>query len=147
MLHKIKKTSFSLVELIIVIAIIALLSGFAVPAAHAGDLSYLTLVPQTGDSDLVMRNKFNLQSAPKLNSYITASGTLALAPAVVFDKVVIGTAGSSDSKVIIQDGTNAIATISTASQAVLSVNTVITSGSMVVITSGSTAPKLTVIYR
>lgn len=131
-------------------ALAVLFAAFApivAPAtASAGDLSYATLTPQTGDSDLVMKNKSTLAAAPKLNANITATGTTSVA-AVVLDRVIVNTAGSADSKVVLTDGTAAIASVSTSSQVALNYGVALTSGSLKAVTTGTTAANVTVTYR
>jgi hypothetical protein len=112
----------------------------------AADLTYPTLVPQAGDQDVQIQHKQALDVAPKVYSSIAATGTTSLACASL-DRITIGTAGSADSKLVLTDGTNAVATISTAAQSSLPFNIVITTGTLNIVATGTTAPKVTVSYR
>lgn len=115
--------------------------------AFGGDLSLTPLAPQSGDSVSILQQKQTIAAAPRLVDAITSSGTTSIPSAVVLDKVIVGTAGSSDSKIVITDGTLATYTVSTAAQTSLSYNVACLSGSFSVVTSGTTAPKATVTYR
>lgn len=80
-------------------------------------------------------------------SYISSTGTTAITSANILDRILIGTAGTADSSITLKDGTNAFATVSTSAQASLPLGVTVTTGSLSVISSGTTGAKLTVSYR
>ena len=126
----------------------SLLMAVALAAAvpvFAGDLSYTTLVPQTGDTELVIAHKHSLNLAPRKWSNVTTSGTIAI-PAVMLDRVVINSPGTA-SQVVLTDGTTAIATLATTGQASLPFGIVLASGTLTSVTSGSAPANLTITYR
>jgi hypothetical protein len=138
--------------------LIALLCAFTVPAS-ATDLSYSSLVPQTGDNELVLLHKSQVSVGKLANgnlaSNITASGTTSVAAAVL-ERVVINTAGSADSVAIVKSGTVTLGTLTTSAQGSLMYNlallpihsgTAALTGTLNVIVTGTTAPNLTLSYR
>ena len=122
---------------------------FTIPA-RATDLSYSSLVPQTSDNDLILLHKSQVSVGKLANgnlvSNITASGTNSVT-AVVLERIVVNTAGSADSAAILKSGSTTLATLSTGAQASIAYNVVIASGTLTVISSGTTAPNLTLSYR
>ena len=114
--------------------------------AAAGDLSYTKLKPQSGDDPLIAAHRAAVASAPGNYKAISTSGTTSVAAAAL-DRLIVNTAGSSDSKIVITDGTNALATVSTAAQAALTYSAALTTGTVNIVVTGTTAPNLTVITK
>jgi Flp pilus assembly pilin Flp len=173
--------------LIALVAVLAIGCAVAVPQAVAGDLTYSTLAPQTGDTDLVIKNK---QAVTLYQTYLTATSSqpaevqaaahalavsstsastaaVALAAAYAGDSVanisatgtssVVGTvlrrlvinkAGSADSQIVLTGtGGAAIGTVSAGAQGALEYGVLITGGTLTLVTTGTTAPNVSVGYK
>lgn len=129
--------------------VLALIAG-AFYVVHAGDMaaSYsgasTSAKPQTTDTDLVIAHKVAVNQSPGTFVNITTAGTTSKTSVATLDRIVINTVAAG-STLIVKDGTNAIATLTTAAQASLAYGAAITTGSLVLV-SDSTA-NITVVYK
>jgi hypothetical protein len=136
------KSLFRGIMLALLFALVALLWT---PKARAADLSYSTLTPQTGDTDLQIAHKGAIATAPRLWTNLTTSGTFTVAAATL-DRVIVGTSGTT-SQVVLKDGTNTIATATTTTQIALPFSLALSSGTLTAITTGGAPANLTITYR
>lgn len=129
-----------------------LLTLAAAGFAFAEDLSYSPLIPQAGDTELVIQHKAQVSQAKLANgdnfANVTTSGTAAVVVATgtgTLQSLIINTAQAA-SGVVIKTGTTTIATVDTASKGQLHYNVRFTEG-LSVIVSGTAAPDLTFTWR
>jgi len=136
-------------KILIAILVMAVMSA----ALYAADLAYNAL-PQQGDSDLVIQNKqaVAITRMEFGNSYtnITAAGTNSLTGPLVLDRLVVGTAGATNSTLTLSDvtsgATNTIGTFTTASQVSIPIG-IRVQGNLRAVAAGSPAANLTLSYR
>ncbi|GEM_PF-4744948 len=125
--------------------IAAAIAAVIVGAVYATDLNttFSSLKPQTNDTELVIAHKQAISAAPSAYSYISTTGTTTVTSINAITRVVIGTAGTADSSLILKDGTTTLATVSTAAQASIPIDAVLTTGTLKLISSGTTGALIT----
>lgn len=128
-----------------------LLSILAV--AFAADLTYTTLVPQTGDSELVMRNKqaVAIGQIGQGCSYtrLATAATNAIATNVVLERVIVNTSGNVSTLTLYDvssTATNTIAVATTTAQTTLHYG-IRVPNTLRVAATGTTNADLTFVYR
>ena len=135
------------------ISFILLTLTAAACSAFAEDLSYSPLIPQAGDTELVIQHKAQVSQAKLANgdsfANVITSGT---APIVIatgagsLQSLIVNT-GQANSSVVVKSGTNIVATVATATSGVmLRYNVRFTDGLSVIVT-GTDAPDLTFTWR
>ncbi len=132
----------------------ALVLAVLMPVLPAATLSYSPLVPQTGDSDLVIHNKAavaqtQLAAGNSFRNITTATTTAVKASAGVLVSITVNTAGAG-STITLYDNTAAsgtkIATLTSAAQTTLIYNVAFSTG-LTAVTASGTPADITVSYR
>lgn len=134
-------------KLLIIATLVATVAALLAAAAKAADLDYTTVVPQAGDTELVIAHKLALAQSPTLYRAIATTGTTTLTGVAELRRIVVGTAGSADSAIVVTDGTTALASVTTAAQADLTLGVVIGTGTVKIVNTGTTSGTLTIGYR
>lgn len=128
----------------------ALVLVAALGAAMATDLTYTSL-PQKEDQEIVIQHKAAVAQAQLSYggsySLLSATGTTAVSTnAVTLDRIVINTAGSADSVLLVKTGGTNVASISTASARDANYG-IRLSGGLTTVVTGGTAANVTVTYH
>jgi hypothetical protein len=85
--------------------------------------------------------------APKSVLYLSATTTSTTTSVAAIDRVIVGTAGSADSNIVLKDGTTTLGTLATNAVFDDEIHAPITTGSMVLVNTGTTSGKITVTYH
>lgn len=147
------KTGFSIIELLVVVAVLAIFCAIIANQAFAADLTYSSRV-QTGDTPTVIGNK-SATAISRLEfgnnwTNITANGTNSLGAGVTLDRVQVNTSGTTSTLVLREvtsaGATNVIATASTTAQGTLDYGIRVT-GTLQAVSAGGAAHNVTISYR